>query len=228
VTAVFVPEKPSRFTRTDVPDQPPVRRTGAEPTTAEAPPARVRRSSTFAAAGPAVPPEPEPAPTVEGYVLFAVGATTFAVTVGEVREIVRAARLELLPLSHVAYGHGVALVDVRGRSIPVVDLRTDRTENGDVLLPMWRHQVGLVVDHVVAVHATRDLVREHEDVPDALPSYSRGVLRPVEGGAPVLLIAMPDAAELEADAVRDGEARLGLDVLADLEPVVVEAMTESG
>jgi chemotaxis signal transduction protein len=153
---------------------------------------------------------------VEGYVLFAVGSTTFAVVVGDVREIVRAARLELLPQSHVAYGHGVALVDVRGRSIPVVDLRSDREAHGDVLLPMWRHQVGLVVDHVVAVNSPREMVREHDDVPAALPSYSRGVLRPAEGGAPVLLIAMPDAAELEADAERTDEPRLGGDVLAAL------------
>jgi chemotaxis signal transduction protein len=220
VTAVFVPEKPSRFTKADVPDGgtvPVRRRPAAEPALLDEAPSR-RRASAFAAAGPAVavPPEPAPAVAVEGYVLFGVGATTFAVIVGDVREIVRAARLELLPQSHAAYGHGVALVDVRGRSIPVVDLRSDRTAHGDVLLPMWRHQVGLVVDHVVAVHSPRDMVREHDEVPAALPSYSRGVLRPVEGGAPVLLIAMPDAAELEADADRSDEPRLGEDVLADL------------
>ena len=224
MTAVFVPEqKPSRFTKTDVPDAvstAPRQRPAPAAPVADEPPARPRRSSSFTAAAPSDPPapapEPAPAPAVEGYVLFAVGGTTFAVVVGDVREIVRAARLELLPQSHAAYGHGVALVDVRGRSIPVVDLRSDREAHGDVLLPMWRHQVGLVVDHVVAVHSPREMVREHDDVPAALPSYSRGVLRPVEGGAPVLLIAMPDAAELEADAVRTDEPRLGENVLADL------------
>ena len=227
MTAVFVPEKPSRFTKADVPDAgtaaPRPRPAPAAPV-AEEPPARPRRTSSFSASAPAAPiaPEPAPAPVVEGYVLFAVGSTTFAVVVGDVREIVRAARLELLPQSHVAYGHGVALVDVRGRSIPVVDLRSDREAHGDVLLPMWRHQVGLVVDHVVAVHSPREMVREHEEVPAALPSYSRGVLRPVEGGAPVLLIAMPDATELEADAVRTDEPRLGENVLADLDLDPVE------
>jgi chemotaxis signal transduction protein len=231
VTAVFVPEKPSRFTKADVPDDgaPPRRRSPApepQPAASDEAPARPRRASAFAAATPTVPVAPESAP-VEGYVLFAVGATTFAVVVGEVREIVRAARLELLQQT-AAYGHGVALVDVRGRSIPVVDLRSDREAHGDVLLPMWRHQVGLVVDHVVAVHSPREMVREHDEVPAALPSYSRGVLRPVEGGAPVLLIAMPDAAELEADAFRTDEPRLGEDALAALGLDAMESLPESG
>jgi len=234
VTAVFVPEKPSRFVKAEAPDGvvpvPEARRAAPEPTSAPVAPARRRRAPSFAAAAPAVPvvdpsaagtddEAPETGTTataVEGFVLFAVGGTTFAVGVGEVREIVRAARLELLPQSHVAYGHGVAIVDVRGRAIPVVDLRSDRSAHGDVLLPMWRHQVGLVVDHVVAVQSPRELTREHDDVPAALPSYARGILRPVEGGAPVLLIAMPDAAELEADAAHHDGPRLGDDVLADL------------
>jgi chemotaxis signal transduction protein len=235
VTAVFVPEGPSRFVRADPPSAPDSTGTPAPGTPATARPARpageqarARRRPAFAAA-PVDPAAADPAdPTgpaeIEGYVLFAVGGTTFAVAVGEVREIVRAARLELLPQSHVGYGHGVALVDIRGRSIPVVDLRSDRDAHGDVLLPMWRHQVGLVVDHVVSVLSPRELGREHDEVPAALPSYSRGVLRPVDGGAPVLLIAMPDAAELEADAGRVEEPRLGDDVLAVLGIDAVEVV----
>jgi chemotaxis signal transduction protein len=134
----------------------------------------------------------------EGYVLFAAGATTFAVAVSEVHEVIRAARLELLP-GAPSYGRRLALVDVRGRAIPVVDLRESDETRGDVLLPVYRHSVGLVVDRVLAVRTPRELVPEHDDVPDALPSYARGVLRPVEGGAPVVLIALPDAAELEAE-----------------------------
>jgi chemotaxis signal transduction protein len=238
VTAVFVPEKPSRFVRTEAPEGGSTsegRGSVPEPVLTPPTPPRRRRSPAFAAAADLAPvattAEPEAGAgvqqvtTVEGYVLFAVGATTFAVAVGEVREIVRAARLELLPQSHVAFGHGVALVDVRGRAIPVVDLRSDRSAHGDVLLPMWRHQVGLVVDRVVAVQSPQELVHEHPDVPAALPSYARGILRPVEGGAPVLLVAMPDAAELEADGARTEGPRLGDDVLADLgceaRPVVV-------
>ncbi len=162
--------------------------------------------------------QPDEPARVEGYVLFRVGGTTFAVPVVEVREIVRAERLQLLPTAAPQYGHGVALVDTRGRSIPVVDLRSDPAADGDVLLPVWRHQVGLVVDRVTAVLSPRELAPEHDDVPAALPSYARGVLRPADGGDPVVLITMPDAAELELDAARPDGLRLGQDVLADHEP----------
>ncbi len=167
----------------------------------------------------AVPPSAgQPSSEVEGYVLFRVGGTTFAVSVLETREVIRAARLELLP-STDPHARPVALVDTRGRSVPVVDLRTDRTAPGDVVLPMWRVHVGLVVDRVEAVLSARDLVLETADVPESLPSYARGLLRPAAGGAPVLLIGMPDAAELELDAARTDEPRLGQDVLgADAVP----------
>ena len=243
MTAVFVPGTTSRFVRSDVPDAD----GGSAPDAPAAPSERrQRRAPAFRPAGdpadgpsaPADQPgegavtertvvgavagqpadEPDTAVVVEGYVLFQVGGTSFAVPVGEVREIVRAVRLELLPAASAAYGHGVALVDARGRSIPVVDLRSDRESEGDVLLPLWRHQVGLVVDRVTAVHTPRELAREHDDVPEALPSYARGVLRPVDGGPPVLLIALPDAAELDLDAARPDDQRLGHDVLAAVLP----------
>jgi chemotaxis signal transduction protein len=152
----------------------------------------------------------------DGYVVFAIGATRFAVAVSQVREIIRAVRLDLLPDQRHDLGRGVALVDARGRSIPVVDLRTDTSVRGDVLLPLYRHHVGLVVDRVVAVQTPLELLVEDDHLPVALPSYSRGVLRPAEGGVPVLLIELPDAAEIAADAVRDVESRLGSDVLGSL------------
>jgi len=250
VTAVFVPEKPPRFTRAEAPgaeatssvvtdgvapgsvesDGTAVPRRRRAPAADGVAPQRRRREAAFRGAtdtvtpvGPAAPQEQRSAenettaPAVaEGYVVFHVGTTAFCVAVGEVREIVRAARLELLPGPQASYGHGVALVDARGKSVPVVDLRSDRGRSGDVLLPMWRHQVGLVVDRVVAVQTPRELVAEYGDVPAALPSYARGVLRPADGGTPVLLISMPDAAELATDAVRGAEARLGADVLGAL------------
>ncbi len=158
---------------------------------------------------------PIAAPTgLDGYVVFRVGRTSFAVPVSEVREVVRAERIELLPDSgREVNGRALALVDARGRSIPVLDLRGLRTTPGDVLIPMWRHHVGVVVDRVLAVRSPAELVLETEDVPEALPSYSRGVLRPATGGAPVLLISMPDVPELVADAARVEEPRLGEDVL---------------
>ena len=148
----------------------------------------------------------------EGYVLFDVGSATFAVAVTEVREILRAPRLTPLPGTSTAFARDVALVDARGRSIPVVDLRTGDVR-GDVLLPVWRHHVGLVVDRVLGVHPPTDLLPEPGEVPAVLPSYARGALRPVDGGEPVLLIGMPDADELAADAARTDEPRIGEDVL---------------
>jgi hypothetical protein len=65
-----------------------------------------------------------------------------------------------------------------------------------VLLPLYRHHVGLVVDRVVAVRAARELEAEPDGLPDVLPEYARGVLRPTDGGPHLLLVAMPDAATL--------------------------------
>ncbi|MBI1378108.1 MAG: hypothetical protein GC157_11595 [Frankiales bacterium] len=157
------------------------------------------------------------APDPQGYVLFAVGSTVFAAAVGEVHEVVRAARIELLADRSHPLGRGVALVDARGRSVPVVDLRQDPDEVGDVLLPVYRRHVGVVVDRVLAVLAADELPLEDERVPESLPGYARGVLRP-EGGEPVLLVELPSAAELESDAERPPQERLGADVLALVRP----------
>lgn len=164
-----------------------------------------------------VPPvELAPRPVAEdgGHVLFTVGATTFAVAIGDIREITRAPSLTLLP-EHERSGYGlvVALVDVRGRSVPVVDLRTDRTRPGDVLLPVYRCHAGLVVDRVVTVTAAGALVTETEDVPATLPSWARGVVRPVGGGDPVVVVALPDAASIHAESLHSDEPRLGQRVL---------------
>lgn len=214
--AVSPPASPSRFRPAPAPASPDGRaRAGTPPDVPVAVPGAEREPAPAASAPPR---DARPARTdADGYVLFGVGSTTFAVAVGEVREVIRAARLELLP-GAAPYGRGLALVDVRGRSIPVVDLRESQDAPGDVLLPVYRHHVGLVVDRVLAVRTPRDLAPEHDDVPGALPSYARGVLRPVDGGAPVLLIAMPDAAEIEADVARVAEPRLGHDVLGSPEP----------
>ncbi|HET7902633.1 MAG TPA: chemotaxis protein CheW [Candidatus Nanopelagicales bacterium] len=133
----------------------------------------------------------------DGYVVFAVGATSYAVPVEEVGSVLRPDHLELLASpERPRYGRGVALVDVRGRAIPVVDLRADTGRPGEVLLPLYRHHVGLVVDRVVAVRAARELEPEPDGLPDVLPEWARGVLRPIDGGPHLLLVAMPDAAAL--------------------------------
>ena len=134
----------------------------------------------------------------DGYVVFAVGDASFAVPVEEVRAVIRTERLDLLPGGErPRYGRGVALVDVRGRAIPVVDLRSDPSIPGEVLLPLYRHHVGLVVDRVVSVSSARELVPEPDGLPDVLPAYAQGVLRPVDGGTPVLLVGLPDAEFLQ-------------------------------
>jgi chemotaxis signal transduction protein len=140
----------------------------------------------------------------DGYVVFALGDACFAVPVDEVRAVVRTERVDLLPGgARPRYGRGVALVDVRGRAIPVVDLRSDPSVPGEVLLPLYRHQVGLVVDRVVSVSSSRELVPEPDGLPDVLPEYAQGVLRPVDGGPPVLLVELPDADQLQGWSADD-------------------------
>ena len=151
-----------------------------------------------------------PGPGLEpggGHVLLRVGLTTFALPLDEVQEVVRATQLVLLPASgQVVDGRPVALCDVRGRAVPVVDLRADPEAPGDVVVPVDRATVGAVVDRVVAVVGPGTLAAE--DVAAAgLPDYARGVLRPVAGGeaarvlggtAPVLAVALPALVSLPA------------------------------
>ncbi len=171
------------------------------------PSASPRGTSFHAAPAPAeletIVPVDAPArrPTPDGYVVFAVGPSSYAVPVEEVGSVLRPDHLELLASAQrPRYGRGVALVDVRGRAIPVVDLRADPDLPGEVLLPLYRHHVGLVVDRVVAVRPAEDLVPEPDGLPDVLPEYAQGILRPVDGGPHLLLVGMPDAAALEPAA----------------------------
>ena len=227
MTAVQPASTPSRFTPTPVlpADAVPRPAPGAA-CDLDAGPVPERRGANRAWSGTsvaaAVPLERVTETDSDGYVVFSLGATTFAVAVSQVREIIRAVRLDLLPDQQSGYGRGVALVDARGRSIPVVDLRGDTTHHGDVLLPLYRHHVGLVVDRVVAVQTPLELVAEVAHLPEALPSYARGVLRPATGGDPVLLIELPDAAELARDAARPVTDRLGANILStDVSPTDV-------
>lgn len=141
------------------------------------------------------------APDGGGHVLLRVGRTTFALPVREVQEVVRTGHLVLLPASgRTVDDRPVALCDVRGRAVPVIDLRADPDAPGDVVVPVDRTTVGAVVDRVVAVVGAGAL--EPEDVAAAgLPGYARGVLRPVAGGeaarvlggtAPVLEVVLPE------------------------------------
>jgi len=181
----------SLFTSAPVPAPAPGRRRRTRPQPA-------LDSTAPAATGPDAGAEPESGPDA-GYVLFAVGGTTFAVAIGDVREIARSPRLTRLPVLDHGFGRAVALVDVRGRSVPVVDLRPDGEEEGDVLLPLWRRHAGLVVDRVVAVTAPGELVAEPSPPAGVLPPQALGVVRSVDGGEPVVVVSMPPSVE---DAVR--------------------------
>jgi hypothetical protein len=186
----------------------------AAPVPAAAPrrPRRARAETAEPAVEPAAPEAPshvEPPSLGEshgGHVLFSLRGTTYAVSVADVREISRA---ELHPVALGTTSADVALVDVRGRSIPVVDLRAEKAGHGDVLLPLWRSHAGVVVDRVLSVTPEGALVPEPGDVPQGLPAWVRAVLRPVAGGSPVLLVSLPEAASLGTDAARLGDLVLG-------------------
>jgi chemotaxis signal transduction protein len=189
----------SLFTSAPVPAAPTGRRSpaaaGSAPASATAGAASRPRPDAEPDAGPAARERDQgPGPEDAGYVLFSVDGTTMAVPIGDVREIARSPRLTRLPvLDSVGFGRGLALVDVRGRSVPVVDLRTHPGPGGDVLLPLWRRHAGLVVDHVVAVTGPGELVGEPRDAADVLPHYARGVVRPADGGDPVVVVDLPAA-----------------------------------
>ncbi|MGE3811793.1 MAG: chemotaxis protein CheW [Candidatus Nanopelagicales bacterium] len=177
----------SLFTSAPVPAA--LRRPAEHPAPADLePPAPVdtaQSAATAEAAGPA---------SDAGYVLFSVDGTTMAVPIGDVREIARSPRLTRLPvLDSAGFGRALALVDVHGRSVPVVDLRRDPQGDGDVLLPLWRRHAGLVVDHVVAVTGPGELEAEPGAAAAVLPAYARGVVRPVGGGEAVVVVDLPSA-----------------------------------
>ena len=165
---------------------------------AVAPAARLPERTFVAVPAVEEPSEPVAPTGPAAYVVFELDGATYAIAVEEVHEIVRRPRLQTVPGARAA-GGDVALVDVRGRSIPVLDGRSQRDVQrpAQVLLPVFRHQVGLVVDRVLGVRA--DLEVEQADVSPVLPARARGVLRPAEGGAPVLHVALPSASDLAGD-----------------------------
>lgn len=149
---------------------------------------------------------------IDGYVMFEVGGTPFAVPVAAVREVLRVSDVSLLPSSErTVAGRDLGLVDARGRAMPVLDLRQSPTLSGDVLVGRDTDHAGLVVDRVTAVVRPGELhVEPASEL--ALPSYAIGVLRPVGGGPPVLLVALPEVAAAGAAPERE-EPALGEPVL---------------
>jgi purine-binding chemotaxis protein CheW len=122
---------------------------------------------------------------IPGYVMFRLGQQTFALSLDEVREIVRLGGLEPLPGMRPPMAGVIVL---RGSPLPVLDLRTaGTTQDGDVLvMAVEGDPVGVAVDEVLAVLSAADLPEAAEPAAKTLPSYVVGVRRSAAG--PVLLV----------------------------------------
>ena len=133
-----------------------------------------------------------------GWVLVDVGSLRYAVPLDEVYGIARAQARGVLPALASARGD-VSLLDVRGRSVPVVDARSARAESGEVVLPVYRTHAGLIVDRVHAV--SDDLVPETDAVEGIAQMLHEGVLRSRDGsGGPILVRPLPRIEELGISA----------------------------
>jgi purine-binding chemotaxis protein CheW len=118
------------------------------------------------------------------YVTFSLGGRDFATRIELVREVVRLTELLTLP-GMVPPLAGV--LDLRGTSLPVVDVRTAPGTPGDVLvLSDGETTYGFVCDAVSAVVGSESLVPEEGRARDALPPYVEQVLRGSAG--PVFLV----------------------------------------
>ena len=118
------------------------------------------------------------------YVTFRLDGRDFATRIELVREVVRLSELVTLP-GLVPPMAGV--LDLRGTSLPVVDVRAVPGGPGDVLvLADGDADYGFVCDAVAAVVGSETLVPEESRVRDALPPYVESVLRGTAG--PVFLV----------------------------------------
>lgn len=118
------------------------------------------------------------------YVTFRLGGRDFATRIELVREVVRLSELVTLP--------GMApplagVLDLRGTSLPVVDVREEPGGPGDVLvLQSDDASYGFVCDAVNAVVGSETLVVEESRASESLPGYVEAVLRGDAG--PVFLV----------------------------------------
>ena len=126
------------------------------------------------------------------YVTFRLDGRDFATRIELVREVVRLSELVTLP-GMTAPLAGV--LDLRGASLPVVDVRATPGGPGDVLvLQAGERTYGFVCDAVSAVVGSDALVAEESRVRESLPSYVEAVLRGSAG--PVFLV---DVREMSGD-----------------------------
>jgi purine-binding chemotaxis protein CheW len=125
---------------------------------------------------------------INGYVMFRLGARSFALGLDDVREIVRLEGLERLPGTRPPLA---GMIVLRGRPLPVVDVRSgDDGDHGDVLvMALDGDSVGVAVDEVLAVLSADELPEAEAGPASALPSYVVGIRRNAAG--PVLLVDLP-------------------------------------
>jgi chemotaxis signal transduction protein len=119
------------------------------------------------------------------YVTFRLDGRDLATRIELVREVVRLGDLVTLP-GMAAPMAGV--LDLRGTSLPVVDVRSTPGGPGDVLvLEDGDRSYGFVCDAVAAVVGSETLVEEESrGTREALPDYVEAVLRGTAG--PVFLV----------------------------------------
>jgi purine-binding chemotaxis protein CheW len=141
---------------------------------------------------------------IAGYVRFRLGEQSFALSLDQVREIVRLDGLEPLPgMSAPLAG----MIVLRGNPLPVLDLRAAGAAGraGDVLvMDVDGSPVGVAVDEVLAVLAAADLPESDQGASKALPSYVIGVRRAASG--PVLLVDLQRMLDICAEGWTDSLA----------------------
>jgi purine-binding chemotaxis protein CheW len=131
-----------------------------------------------------------------GYVMFRLGQQTFALSLDQVREIVRLSGLEKLPGMRPPMAGVIVL---RGNPLPVLDVRAAgaSADDGDVLvMDVAGDAVGVAVDQVLAVLSAAELPSAAEPPAKSLPSYVVGVRRNASG--PVLLVDMQRMLDVSA------------------------------
>lgn len=143
------------------------------------------------------------------YVTFRLDGRDLATRIELVREVVRLTSLVTLPgMTPPLAG----VLDLRGTSLPVVDVRRSPGGPGDVLvLSEEGREYGFVCDSVSAVVGRDTLVEEQSTARESLPPYVEAVLRGSAG--PVFLVdvrKMSSEADLDAYAVGEVDERLAV------------------
>ena len=115
------------------------------------------------------------------YVTFQLDGCDYATRIEKVREVVRLAGLTKLPgMTRPLAG----VLDLRGSSLPVLDIRAEASPDGDVLvLNVGGRDYGFACDRVTAVLEAELLVPEEseDDRKSVLPGYVEKVMRGPSG-----------------------------------------------